>query len=207
MAFLFEHARECQQIETKYGLALLMHQEERAEQLANDILDLQVKVKNAEMIDFVRAVSPILYHLYTRLMREQLPQLDHFITNAKNDQYDSWNFLAMQASSESLVKAFLSSSRAKNVTTSSLVEFLGLTLWPQDIKASIRQLRQFEKSVCNPIAHLIKAFDEEELYRTTRFSSELFLEQIIALAQFLSVQYPSSPFYFDQIDAVIKQIV
>ncbi len=207
MAFLFEHARECQQIETKYGLALLMHQEERAEQLANDILDLQVKVKNAEMIDFVRAVSPILYHLYTRLMREQLPQLDHFITNAKNDQYDSWNFLAMQASSESLVKAFLSSPRAKNVITSSLVEFLELTLWLQDIKASIRQLRQFEKSVCNPIAHLIKAFDEEELYRTTRFSSELFLEQIIALAQFLSVQYPSSPFYFDQIDAVIKQIV
>ncbi len=207
MAFLFEHVRECRQIETKYGLALLMHQEERAEQLANDILDLQAKVKNAEMIDVVRAVSPILYHLYTGLMREQLPQLDHFITNAKSDQYDNWNFLAMQASSEPLVKAFLSSPRAKNVTTSSLAEFLELTLWLQDIKASIRQLRQFEKSVRNPIAHLIKPFDEEELYRTTRFSSELFLEQIIALAQFLGVQYPSSPFYFDQIDAVIKQIV
>ncbi len=41
---------------------------------------------------------------------------------------------------------------------------------PDSVQEEVRQLRELEKSVRNPLAHLIKPFDEAELYRTTGFS-------------------------------------
>ena len=38
------------------------------EQLANYIMDLEAKVKNGNIIDFVRSVSPILYRLFLSLV-------------------------------------------------------------------------------------------------------------------------------------------
>ena len=48
---------------------------------------------------------------------------------------------------------------------------------PDSVKVAAQQLRELEKSVRNPLAHLIKPFDEEELHRTTGFSSHGFYEE------------------------------
>ena len=59
-------------------------------------------------------------------------------------------------------------------------------------------LRQYWKQVPN------KPFDEEELHRTTNFSSQAFLDKIIALATYAGVKYNKEKFYFDQVNDIIK---
>ncbi|MFC2365084.1 MAG: hypothetical protein ACFNL8_01770, partial [Streptococcus mutans] len=92
------------------------------------------------------------------------------------------------------------------ITSRSLADFIQLTDLPQAIKDNILLLRDFEKSVRNPLAHLIKPFDEEELHRTTGFSSQTFLEKIIQLAVFSGIHYDNDKFYFDKVNELIKRI-
>ncbi|MDW7798078.1 LytR family transcriptional regulator [Streptococcus canis] len=204
LAFLSEHAAENRAIEDQYHCSLWLNQSLEDEQIANYILDLEVKVKNGAIIDFVRSVSPILYRLFLRLIASEIPQFRTYVIDSKNDQYDIWDFQAMQEANHDVFKAYLSHKQSRNVTTKSLADMLTLTSLPQEIKDLVLSLRIFEKSVRNPLAHLIKPFDEEELYRTTHFSSQTFLENIIALATFSGVDYRREPFYFDQMNTIIK---
>jgi histidine kinase len=54
---------------------------------------------------------------------------------------------------------------------------------------------------------LIKPFDEEELHRTTGFSSQHFMELLVSLAQETGIVYQREPFYFDQANAVIEALL
>ncbi|MGT2932820.1 LytR family transcriptional regulator [Streptococcus catagoni] len=202
--FLYQHQKENQAIEAQTAMSLEMNSGVEEEQIANYLLDLEVKVKNGEIIDFVRSVSPILYRLFLRLLRKEIPSFDSYIFDSKNDQYDTWNFEQMKEAGNPIFDRFLSRKQSRNVTTSSLVELLRASTLVDDIKETITTLRKFEKSVRNPLAHLIKAFDEEELHRTTDFSSQEFLEKIIDLAVFTGVSYQRDPFYFDQVNALIE---
>ncbi|TCD46472.1 LytR family transcriptional regulator [Streptococcus sp. X16XC17] len=204
VAFLYTHEEKNKAIEEQYGLQLY-HNEEQEEQIANYIMDLEAKVKNAEIIDFVRSVSPILYRLFFRLAKQTLPELESVILNAKNDQYDTWKFHEMAQLKNPVFQAYISERRTRNVTTSSLLELLELSNLPKDTVQLMQDLRQFEKSVRNPLAHLIKPFDEAELHRTTKFSSKIFLEKIILLAQKAGIHYQRQPFYFNQINDIIKK--
>ncbi|MCK1219811.1 LytR family transcriptional regulator [Streptococcus uberis] len=202
--FLSQHAKEVADIESQYGISLQVNDSIEEEQLANYIYDLEIKVKNGEIIDFVRSVSPILYRLFLRLIRKQIPNFDHYVRDAKNDQYDTWEFDRMKEAQHPIFESFLGQRQSRNVTTRSLADLLQLSQLPENVKETVRQLRQFEKSVRNPLAHLIKAFDEEELHRTTQFSSLEFLNKIIELATYSGVMYQREPFYFDQINTVIE---
>lgn len=201
--FLFANRAKIQRLEEKYGIVLICNPYEE-ELLANYILDLETKVRNDTIIDFVRSVSPILYRLFMRLLISQIPDLLDYIHDTKNDQYDTWKFDRMHQSENSFVQQFVSQKRDSRLTSRSLVEFILLTDLSDEIKATVQSLRQFEKNVRNPLAHLIKAFDEEELYRTTGFSSQVFLEQIINLARMTGVVYDVYTFYFDQVNAILK---
>ena len=203
--FLFENCARLKELENTYQISLLDNAYEE-ELLANYIMDLEAKLRNDNIIDFVRSVSPILYRLFMRLLTSQVPNIDAYIYDAKNDQYDIWEFDKMHRSSNPLVQRFVAKGRDSKVTSKSLVDFIELTDLPEEIKASVLLLRDFEKSVRNPLAHLIKPFDEEELYRTTGFSSKTFLEKIIALAIFSGVVYDSDVFYFDKVNALIKNL-
>lgn len=202
VAFLYSHEEQNKAIEEQYGLKLYLNPQNE-EQIANYIMDLEAKVKNAEIIDFVRSVSPILYRLFFRIAKQTLPELESVILNAKNDQYDTWKFHEMQQLKHPVFQAYVSERRTRNVTTASLLELLELTDLPKDTVLLMQNLRDFEKSVRNPLAHLIKPFDEEELHRTTKFSSKIFLENIILLAKKTGIHYQRQPFYFDQINDII----
>ncbi len=200
--FLKDHTQDLLNLDSHFNF--VMNADENAEQIANYILDLEVKVKNGEIIDFVRAVSPIIYRLYLRIIKKEVPDFEHLINDVKNDQYDTWNFEAMKASNHPAIQAFVSERQSRNINSSSLAKLLDLMNLPSEEKETIKVLRKFEKSVRNPLAHLIKAFDEEELNRTTDFSSQEFLNKIIELAEFSGVTYQRQPFYFDQINEKIK---
>lgn len=92
LAFLAEHAAENRTIEDQYHCSLWLNQSLEDEQIANYILDLEVKVKNGAIIDFVRSVSPILYRLFLRLITSEIPNFKAYIFDTKNDQYDTWHF-------------------------------------------------------------------------------------------------------------------
>lgn len=186
--FIAQNLDRCRKIEKAYQVKLLQENLEK-EQVANYIMDLEAKVRNQNIIDFVRSVSPILYRLFTSLLEAQVPELWTYIHNSKNDQYDTWKFDVLQNSSNPVAQTYVAQKRDSKVTSQSLVEFLELTDLPADLKQVIKDLRKLEKSVRNPLAHLIKTFDEEELARTTGFSSQDFLEKIIVLAEAVGVNY------------------
>ena len=201
--FAFSHPAENQAILANYGVSLISNAYEE-EQLANYIMDLEAKVKNGNIIDFVRSVSPILYRLFYRLAKREIPNLEEFIHDAKNDQYDTWLFTEMKQSDYPIFHKYLVIRRDAKVTSRSLAELLQYSQLPDHIKNLITELRQFEKSVRNPLAHLIKSFDEEELHRTTNFSLQAFLNKIIDLAIYAGVKYDTKAFYFDKINEIIK---
>ncbi|MBT0908356.1 LytR family transcriptional regulator [Streptococcus lutetiensis] len=201
--FVFSHAAENQVILANYGVSIISNAYEE-EQLANYIMDLEAKVKNGNIIDFVRSVSPILYRLFQRLAKREIPNLENYIHDAKNDQYDTWLFTKMKQSDYAIFHRYLEIRRDGKVTSKALAELLQYGQFPQEIKQLISELRNFEKSVRNPLAHLIKPFDEEELHRTTNFSSQAFLDKIIALATYAGIKYNKEKFYLDQVNDIIK---
>lgn len=204
VGFVFAHHEENQAIYQQYGFSVIRNPREE-EQLANYIMDLEAKVKNEKIIDFVRAVSPILYRLFYRLAKREVPNFETFIHDAKNAQYDTWLFHKMKQSDYPIFHQYLAIRRDDKITTKSLSELLQYSHLAYDIKEIIRELRQFERSVRNPLAHLIKPFDEEELHRTTNFSSQDFLNKIITLASYAGIHYDRYHFYFDSVNELIKQ--
>src|SRR5699024_10600509 len=91
VGFVFAHHEENQAIYQQYGFSVIRNPREE-EQLANYIMDLEAKVKNEKIIDFVRAVSPILYRLFYRLAKREVTNFEIFIHDAKNAQYDTCLF-------------------------------------------------------------------------------------------------------------------
>lgn len=202
--FLYDHFEALTELSQKYGLPELADTVSE-EQLVNYIYDLEAKVKSGQLIDFVRSVSPIIYRLLLRLLLQEIPELAQYIKNARNQQYDRWRFDRMMDSKHPAIQSFISRKRDSRVTSSSLLELLLETTLPAHVKTTAQTLRQFERSVRNPLAHLIKPFDEEELHRTTGFSSQLFLEKIISLAKASGLHYETQIFYFDKANAILSQ--
>ena len=148
------------------GFQLFWHEDPEEEQLANYLYDLEAKLRNDQMIDFIRAVSPAIYRIFMRLIEMQIPDITDYIHNSKESSYDHWKFDKIRSSDHPALQNFH-----------------------------------------NPLAHLIKPFDEEELHRTTGFSSQHFMELLVSLAQETGIVYQREPFYFDQANAVIEALL
>ena len=204
VAYLVEREDERTRCEAAFECALLTNTYDN-ELLANYILDLEAKLRNGKVIDFVRAVSPILYRLFLKVLEEQVPDLTSYIYNSKSSRYDTWNFDKMHASSNPIIQTYVSQKRDGRVTSSSLSELIQCTQLDNQIKQTVIELREFERSVRNPLAHLIQPFDEEELFRTTGFSSQAFIDKIIDLALYCGVSYNREVFYFDEMNALLLQ--
>ena len=183
---------------------LFCHENEEDEQLANYLYDLDAKLRNEQLIDFVRAVSPAIYRIFMRLIRMQLPDIDSYIHNSREASYDRWKFEKMRNSDHPVLQNFHTES---TVNSSSLTELILQLNFPESVKESAGQLRELEKSVRNPLAHLIKPFDEEELHRTTGFSSQHFMELLVDLAQETGIVYQREPFYFDRANAIVESLL
>ncbi|ABV11169.1 hypothetical protein [Streptococcus gordonii] len=183
---------------------LFCHENEADEQLANYLYDLDAKLRNEQLIDFVRAVSPAIYRVFMRLIRMQLPDIDSYIHNSREASYDRWKFEKMRNSDHPVLQNFHTES---TVNSSSLTELILQLNFPESVKESAGQLRELEKSVRNPLAHLIKPFDEEELHRTTGFSSQHFMELLVDLAQETGIVYQREPFYFDRANAIVESLL
>ena len=186
------------------GFQLFWHEDQEDEQLANYLYDLEAKLRNEQIIDFVRAVSPAIYRIFMRLIQLKIPDITNYIHNSKESSYDRWKFESLHASDNPILQQFHSESA---VNSSSLTELIFLLDLPDSTKDAAKQLRELEKSVRNPLAHLIKPFDEEELHRTTGFSSQHFMDLLVSLAQETGIIYQREPFYFDQANAVIESLL
>ncbi|RSJ56188.1 CRISPR-associated protein [Streptococcus gordonii] len=183
---------------------LFCHENEADEQLANYLYDLDAKLRNEQLIDFVRAVSPAIYRIFMRLIRMQLPDIDSYIHNSREASYDRWKFEKMRNSDHPILQNFHTES---TVNSSSLTELILQLDLSESVKKSAGQLRELERSVRNPLAHLIKPFDEEELHRTTGFSSQHFMELLVDLAQETGIVYQREPFYFDRANAIVESLL
>ena len=183
---------------------LFCHENEEDEQLVNYLYDLEAKLRNEQLIDFIRAVSPAIYRIFMRLIRMQIPDIDSYIHNSRGASYDRWKFEKMRNSDHPVLQNFHTES---TVNSSSLTELILQLGFPESVKESAGQLRELERSVRNPLAHLIKPFDEEELHRTTGFSSQHFMELLVDLAQETGIVYQREPFYFDRANAIVESLL
>lgn len=186
------------------GFPLFWHENPEDEQLANYLYDLEAKLRNEQIIDFVRAVSPAIYRIFMRLIQLKIPDITNYIHNSKESSYDRWKFEDLHASDNPILQEFHSESV---VNSSSLTELIVQLDLPDRVKVASQQLRELERSVRNPLAHLIKPFDEEELHRSTGFSSQDFLKNLIDLARYTGIHYDQAHFYFDQANAVMEELL
>ena len=186
------------------GFQLFWHEDPEDEQLANYLYDLEAKFRNEQVIDFVRAVSPAIYRIFMRLIQLKIPDIANYIHNSKESSCDRWKFESLHASDNPILQQFHSESV---VNSSSLTELIVQLDLPDSVKVAAQQLRELEKSVRNPLAHLIKPFDEEELHRTTGFSSQDFMKNLVDLASYTGIHYDQVNFYFDQANAVMEELL
>ena len=186
------------------GFQLFWHEDPEDELLANYLYDLEAKLRNEQIIDFVRAVSPAIYRIFMRLIQLKIPDITNYIYNSKESSYDRWKFESLHASANPILQQVHSESV---VNSSSLTELIVQLDLPDSVKVAAQQLRELEKSVRNPLAHLIKPFDEEELHRTTGFSSQDFMKNLVDLASYTGIHYDQVNFYFDQANAVMEELL
>ena len=139
-----------------------------------------------------------------RLIKLEIPDIDHFIHNSREASYDRWKFERMRESDYAALQVFHAES---TVNSSSLTELILHLDLPDSVKEEVRQLRELEKSVRNPLAHLIKPFDEAELYRTTGFSSQYFMDILVDLARFTGIVYDREHFYFDEANRLVRALL
>lgn len=191
-------------LQEQSGFQLFWHEEPADEQLANYLYDLEAKLRNEQIIDFIRAVSPAIYRIFLRLISLEIPNLAYYIHNSREASYDRWKFDCMRESDHPVLQDFHTES---TVNSSSLTELIFRLNLPDSIKEAVRELRELEKSVRNPLAHLIKPFDEVELHRTTGFSSQHFMDIMVELAQFTGIHYDREHFYFDQANELIARLL
>ncbi|MFC3927417.1 LytR family transcriptional regulator [Streptococcus caprae] len=189
-----------------YGLKLAYNPPDK-EQEANYLMVLESQLRNHDILNFVRGVSPIIYRLFMRLAKGEIAELDAYIHDTKDDKYDTWKFEQITPESPQALQDFAKKWHDPRLTSTSLMELLTLTQLPSEVKQIIRELRQLEKSIRNPLAHLIRPFDEQELHRTTKFSSQDFLDKLIALARHAGIIYPAKPFLCDQVNQVLQKLL
>ncbi|MCY7210320.1 hypothetical protein RG565_03260 [Streptococcus sp. IsoGale021] len=192
------------QLKIRNDFQLFCHESEEDEQLANYLYDLEAKLKNEQVIDFIRAVSPAIYRIFMRLIKLEIPDIESYIHNSREASYDRWNFEKMKNTDHPILSTFHAESPVHSSSLASLILLLDL---PEQVKIMVKELRKLEKSVRNPLAHLIKHFDEEELHSTTGFSSQFFMEILILLAKATGITYDEEQFFFDQVNQVIKTLI
>ena len=156
------------------------------------------------MINFIRAVSPAIYQIFMRLIKQEIPDIESYIHNSREASYDRWNFEKMKNTNHPILSTFHAESQVHSSSLASLILLLDL---PEQVKIMVKELRKLEKSVRNPLAHLIKHFDEEELHSTTGFSSQFFMEILILLAKATGITYDEEQFFFDQVNQVITTLI
>ena len=93
-------------LQTQSGFQLFCHTDLADEQLANYLYDLEAKLRNEQIIDFVRAVSPAIYRIFMRLIKLEIPDIDHFIHNSREASYDRWKFERMRESDYTVLQLF-----------------------------------------------------------------------------------------------------
>ena len=192
------------QLKIRNDFQLFCHDSEEDEQLANYLYDLEAKLKNEQVIDFIRAVSPAIYRIFMRLIKQEIPDIESYIHNSREASYDRWNFEKMKNTDHPILSTFHAESPVHSSSVAGLI-----LLWdlPEQVRIMVKELRKLEKSVRNPLAHLIKHFDEEELHSTTGFSSQFFMEILILLAKATGITYDEEQFFFDQVNQVITTLI
>lgn len=189
---------------------LLLHENESLEEelLANYLVELEAKSKTGDIIDFCRAVSPLFYRILERLILQQVPELYTVVKKGKGTAFDKWQIDALKHHPSPVFQAFYQVNKNQPLLTSdSLVDFVSVLDYSEQIKKDAHTLRQFEKAIRNPLAHLIKPFDETILARDTGFSSKNFLDLLAKLLRQTGVSYNRNPFYFDRANAVVKDLL
>ena len=119
------------------GFQLFWHEDPEDEQLANYLYDLEAKLRNEQIIDFVRAVSPAIYRIFMRLIQLIIPDITNYIHNSKESSYDRWKFESLHASDNPILQQFHSESV---VNSSSLTELIVQLDLPDSVKVAAQQL-------------------------------------------------------------------
>lgn len=66
------------------GFQLFWHENPEDEQLVNYLYDLEAKLRNEQIIDFIRAVSPAIYRIFMRLIQLKILILPTISITPKN---------------------------------------------------------------------------------------------------------------------------
>lgn len=125
------------QLKIRNDFQLFCHESEEDEQLANYLYDLEAKLKNEQVIDFIRAVSPAIYRIFMRLIKLEIPDIESYIHNSREASYDRWNFEKMKNTAHPILSTFHAESPVHSSSLASLILLLDL---PEQVKIMVKEL-------------------------------------------------------------------
>ena len=107
------------------GFQLFWHEDPEDEQLTNYLYDLEAKLRNEQIIDFVRAVSPAIYRIFYAFDSVENPSIlpTIFIT-PKNPVGDRWKFESLHASDNPILQQFHSESVVNSSSLTLIVQLI-----------------------------------------------------------------------------------
>ena len=123
--------------------------------MANYLYDLEAKLRNEQIIDFVRAVSPAIYRIFMRLIQLKIPDITNYIHNSKESSYDRWKFESLHASENPILQQFHSESVVNSSSLTELIVQLDFARYRQSCGPAIAGVSK--NQFASPLAHLIKA--------------------------------------------------
>lgn len=140
------------QLKIRNDFQLFCHESEEDEQLANYLYDLEAKLKNEQVIDFIRAVSPAIYRIFMRLIKLEIPDIESYIHNSREASYDRWNFEKMKNTAHPILSTFHAESPVHSSSLASLILLLDL---PEQVKIMVKETTKVGEIRSEPIG----AFD------------------------------------------------
>lgn len=146
-------------------------------------LCVYLKLKRGEFADFIRALTPIIFWIFEKILDEKFGlKIDVYcmVRNKKRIwDRDKLNEKAQNGDKQAKeIKKILTNTKNDDVWSWQLEKLIGNLNSNQEVKDLIRAIRKIESNVRNKAAHNVVAITDVEIKELTGFSSEEIMDKI-----------------------------
>lgn len=143
-------------------------------------LNMEIRLKKQEYVDFVRAVTPIIVDLFEMILKKEC----HFVVDqyCRTDGHNrrKWNLETLKGTQaeECLQKEFPKGFNGGDVYSSHLAPLILSFSDDEHLKPLIENIRRVENNLRNVAAHEIISLNDEEIIKMTGFTSAKIMKMI-----------------------------
>ena len=168
-------------------------------------LNLQIKLYRKEYADYIRAVTPLLWDLYERILTQHTDiVLKKYCTQRQNKSF-VWSEEKLAGTKILDILNRNGYFHFQDVTSYHLNELIQEFVSQADVKNLVRDLREVEKNLRNMAAHQIVSVTEETIQKQTGFTGKQIMDRIRRAFIFAGIKVKEE--YWQSYDAMNQVII